>query len=272
KITPGPIKIWAQNNNIPVLQPEKLKDNIEFLNLIKSLKPDLFVVISYGKIIPKEYLKIPRIAPINVHPSLLPEYRGPAPMEWALMDGKKQTGVSVIFVTDDVDAGNIISQKSTFIEDRDNIFTLREKLSKIAVDVLTDSLVKLKNGYRGKQQEGKVSYAPKLKKTDGRINWSNSATSIHNRIRAFADWPGTYTFLVSNKGCRMLKIISSTVEKDTGIYESPGRFVDLNKKILVACGEGILRIERLQEQGKKQQNALDYLNGHFHLLKDGHFE
>ncbi|MGC8805590.1 MAG: methionyl-tRNA formyltransferase, partial [Candidatus Ratteibacteria bacterium] len=145
KITPGPIKIWAQNNNIPILQPEQLKGNIEFLNLIKSLKPDLFVVISYGKMIPEEYLKIPVIAPINVHPSLLPEYRGPAPIEWALMDGKKETGVTVIFITDDVDAGNIISQKSTTIEDHDNIFTLREKLSKIAVEVLADSLVKLKN-------------------------------------------------------------------------------------------------------------------------------
>ena len=272
KITPGPIKIWAQNNSILVLQPEKLKGNTEFLNILKSFNPDLFIIISYGKIIPEEYLKIPKIAPINVHPSLLPKYRGSAPIEWALINGERETGVSVIFVTRDVDAGNIISQKSIIIEDQDDIFTLREKLSNIAVEVLLEGFNKLKDGFRGKQQEGKVSYAPKLKKTDGKIVWAGSATSIHNRIRALADWPGTYTFLFSKKGCRMIKIISSIVEKDTGSYGLPGRFVDLNKKILVACGEGMLRIERLQEQGKKQQNALDYLNGHFHLLKDGHLE
>ncbi|MCM8788860.1 MAG: methionyl-tRNA formyltransferase, partial [Candidatus Omnitrophica bacterium] len=228
--------------------------------------------ISYGKIISEKFLKIQELCSLNVHPSLLPKFRGPAPMEWTLANGEKETGVTVILMDKNIDTGKIISQKVLSIEENDDIFTLREKLSFICFNVLEDAIVKFASGYRGIEQSGIVSYAPKLKKNDGRINWNDSVVSIHNRIRGFADWPGAYTFLVSPKGKKLLKIKKSSVEKECGKYAKPGTFIDLNKQILVACEDGALRIEQIQEEGKKQQTAIEYLNGHLKILKDGYLQ
>ncbi len=268
KIIPGPVKTWAQKYGIRVFQPEKLSKNYELFDKLQSLKPDFFVVISYGKIIPEDYLKIPALAPLNVHPSLLPEYRGCAPMEWTLINGEKQTGVSVISMINEVDAGKIISSQKINIDSEDDIFTLREKLSNIASDVLMDAIEKVVSGCVGEEQVGKVSYAPKLKKSDGHINWQDSAESIHNRIRGVADWPGAYSFLVSGKGKRILKIRKSRVEDASTFSQTPGRFLENKKRLLVLCGQGILELLRVQEQGKKEISAIEYLNGHRKILKE----
>lgn len=270
KIIPGPIKMWAQQNSISVFQPENLSGNHKLYCALQSLKPDFFVIISYGKILPEDYLKIPGFASLNVHPSLLPKFRGSAPMEWTLINGEKQTGVSVISMVGKVDAGKIISSKKITINNEDDIFTLREKLSEIAVDVLVDAIEKIITGYQGKQQVGKVSYASKLKKSDGHINWHNTAESIYNRIRALADWPGAYTFVVSNKGKKMLKIKKSRVEDRSTLHNNPGRFIENKKRLLVSCGKGILEFIRVQEEGKKEINATDYLNGHREILKEAY--
>ncbi|MCM8815864.1 MAG: methionyl-tRNA formyltransferase [Candidatus Omnitrophica bacterium] len=272
KILPGPVKLWAVKNNIKCFQPEKLTGNDDFYKALKEIEPDLFVVISYGKIIPEKFLRIPKLSSINVHPSLLPKFRGPAPIEWAIVNGEKETGVTVIVMDENIDTGKILSQKVLNIEENDDIFTLREKLSLICFDVLKDAIARFVSGYRGIEQTGKVSYAPKLKKSDGKINWNDSAISIHNKIRGFADWPGAYSFLISPKRKKLLKIKKSEVEKETGKYTEPGRFVDLNKKILVACGQGVLRIEKIQEEGKRQQTAIEYLNGHLNILKDSYLQ
>ncbi len=269
RILPGPVKLWAQKNNIMVLQPETLSGNYEFYRILKELSPDLFVVISYGKIIPKEYLEIPKLGPLNVHPSLLPKFRGSAPMEWALLSGEKETGITVIMMDENIDTGKILSQKSIPIDKEDDIFSLREKLSLISFGVLQEAIHKIASGFRGEKQKGLSSYARKLNKSDGRINWSDSAISIHNKIRGLADWPGAFTFLATEKTEKMLKIKKAKVEDEQLICSKPGTFVDLNKKILVACSIGILNIEKLQEEGKKQQTALEYLNGHREILKFG---
>jgi len=267
KIISGPIKIWAEKHNIDILQPKKISGNNKLLDMLKSLKPDFFVVISYGKIIPEDYLKIPVFAPLNVHPSLLPEYRGPAPMEWALINGEKETGISVISMVDEVDAGNIISVAKTIINDEDDIFTLRERLSYIAADVLIDAIEKVASGYKGEKQSGNVSYAPKLKKSDGHINWQDNANSIHNKIRGLVDWPGAYTFLISDKGKRLLKIKKSRVEDASTIHKNPGRFLEDKRRMLVLCGQGILELISIQEEGKKETSAVEYLNGHRKILR-----
>jgi len=270
KITPGPVKIWAQKENIVVLQPEELKNNTELSSLLLSMKPDFFIVLSYGKIIPENYLKIPAIASLNIHPSLLPKYRGPAPMEWVLINGEKETGVTVILMNKDIDAGKIICKNILKIEQHDDIFTLREKLSVLATETIKEAIKKVLSGYQGEEQQGDVSYAPKLKKSDGLIKWENSAVSIHNRVRGLADWPGAFTFLNLQNRKILLKIKKSSIEKEEGNYGKPGTFVDLNKKILVACGTGILKIEQIQQEGKKPQSAIEYLNGHINLLKQGY--
>lgn len=272
KILPGPVKLWAQKNNTMVFQPKKLSGNQEFYTELKKLEPDLFVVLSYGRIIPQEYLEIPHIAPVNIHPSLLPGYRGPAPMEWSLVNGEKEAGITVIIMDKNIDTGRILSQIKVEIDKKDDIFSLREKLSGLLFDCLKDAIEKLSKGYRGEEQKGTVSYAPKLKKDDGKINWKESAVSIHNKIRGLVDWPGAYTFLVSTKGKKLLKIKKSSVEKEYGKYAEPGTFIDLTGKILVACGSGILKIEKLQEEGKKVQGAIEYINGHIRILKEGHFQ
>lgn len=269
KILPGPIKVWAEKNCIKVFQPEKLTENTELYNALKNLNPDLFVVISYGKIIPARYLEIPKLGPLNVHPSLLPKFRGSAPMEWALVNGEKETGVTVILMDASIDTGKILSQKAIKIDEDDDIFTLREKLSCLSFEVLQDAINRIASGFKGEEQKGIASYAPKLKKKDGRINWNESAISIHNKVRGLADWPGAYTFLISPKGKRLLKIKKSRVETEIEVSNKPGIFVSLEKRILVACGKGILEILQLQEEGKKQQTSLEYLNGHLKILKEG---
>ncbi|MCX7706045.1 MAG: methionyl-tRNA formyltransferase [bacterium] len=272
KIIPGPIKKWAQKNNIRIFQPEKLTGNQEFYNELKKLKPDLFVVLSYGKIIPHSYLEIPEIAPLNIHPSLLPKFRGPAPLEWALIKGERETGITVILMDKNIDTGRILPQIKVKIDEKDDIFSLREKVSCLFFDCLIEAITKLLQGYTGEEQKGIVSYAPKLKKEDGKIKWNENALVIHNKIRGLADWPGAYTFLVYPQGKRMLKIKKSAVFSMENSGSEPGRFVDLNKKILVACGSGILSIEKLQEEGKKIQTAIEYLNGHHKILKESYLQ
>lgn len=273
KILPGPVKIWAQKHDIKVFQPEKLseKNNILYEQL-QELNPEIFVVLSYGKIIPRKFLEIPEIAAVNIHPSLLPKYRGPAPVEWTLINGEKETGVSVILMDENIDTGKILAQTKIEITDDDDIFSLRKKLSDLLFDTFMEAIKKLEDGYRGEEQKGIASYAPKLKKEDGKINWNQDVISIHNRIRGLADWPGTYTFLVYPEGKRLLKIKKSRISSTQNVCSKPGTFVDLNKKILVACGKGILSIEKLQEEGKKTQSAPEYLNGHFKILKEGYLQ
>lgn len=272
KILPGPVKQWAQNNNINVLQPEKLSSNEILYTELKSLQPDFFVVLSYGKVIPEKYLQIPRIAPLNIHPSLLPKFRGPAPLEWALISGEKETGISVILMDKNIDTGRILTQVKIKIDDDDDIFTLRKKISGLLFNCLIDAIEKVSKGYKGEEQKGPASYAPKLKKEDGKIDWNENVISIHNKIRGLADWPGAYTFLIYPKGKKMIKIIKSTLFSLEDSCLKPGTFVDLKRKILVACGKGILCVERIQEEGRKIQTAIEYLNGHFKILKDGYFQ
>ena len=253
-------------------EPENLSKNYGLLDIFQSLKPDFFVVVSYGKMIPEKFFNIPLLASLNVHPSLLPKYRGPAPMEWALINGEKETGVSVILMTKEIDAGNIISSQKVIINPEDDIFILRKKLYRIASVILLDAIEKILLGYKGQQQTGDSSYAPKLKKTDGHINWNQNAVSIHNRIRGLADWPGAYTFVVSEGYKKMLKIKKSFVEDATRLFENPGRFIENKKRLLVSCGQGILELLRVQEEGKKEISSIEYLNGHYKIIKDGFLE
>ncbi|MCX8081836.1 MAG: methionyl-tRNA formyltransferase [bacterium] len=262
KISSTPIKVWALNNNIPVYQPENISDTT-FIKTLKDISPDFIVLISYGKILPEEIIKIPSAGAINVHPSLLPKYRGAAPMEWALINGEKETGITVITIKDRVDTGEIIKQERTSIYETDDIFSLRRRLSEIAPSLLLESITDIKNGIKPLPQQGISTYARRLKKEDGLIQWKKSATEVYNLIRGVKEWPGAYTYL-NGKYIKIYGALPVSEKKDG----QPGEIVDINhSNIYVACGKGILKINELQMEGKKKMSATEFINGY--RLKTG---
>ncbi|MCM8820345.1 MAG: methionyl-tRNA formyltransferase [Candidatus Omnitrophica bacterium] len=257
KISSTPVKIWATKNNIPVYQPEDISES-DFIKNLKELSPEFIVLISYGKILPKEIIEIPSLGAINVHPSLLPKYRGAAPMEWALINGEKETGITVITIKDKVDTGEIIKQQKVFIDEKDDIFSLKERLSRIAPSILLESLKDIKNGVQTQPQYGTPSYARRLKKEDGLIKWKKSAIEVYNLIRGIKEWPGAYTYLNE----KYIKIYTAfpTLDQKTG---RPGEIVGIDHLcIYVACGEGVIRIKELQMEGKRRMSVSEFLNGH----------
>ncbi|MCM8777333.1 MAG: methionyl-tRNA formyltransferase [Candidatus Omnitrophica bacterium] len=257
KLSSTPVKIWAIQNNIPTYQPKDISDN-EFIKNIKELSPEFIVLISYGKILPKEIIEIPSLGAVNVHPSLLPKYRGAAPMEWALINGEKETGITVITIKDKVDTGEIIKQQKVLIDDTDDIFSLRKRLSEVAPFLLLEGLEDIKNGVQPQIQDGTPSYARRLKKEDGLIRWRKRATDIYNLIRGVKEWPGAYTYLNG----KYIKIYTAfpILDQKTG---RPGEVVGIGHLcIYVACGQGVIKIKELQMEGKRRMSVSEFLNGH----------
>ncbi|MGP1437463.1 MAG: methionyl-tRNA formyltransferase [Treponema sp.] len=245
--------------NIPIFTPKKLDD--ELMSAIKELQPDLLVCFAYGKIFTKQFMSLFKKGGINIHPSLLPKWRGPAPIPFAMWNGEFETGISIQTIKEALDSGDILLQEKFKIE-KDEIATevLENKVSKQAVvmlekvlDNFDEYLVNAKL-----QNEKEATYSRLLNKTDGLIDWSNSAEKIERQIHAFATWPGTYTFCNGKK----LNIINAHVhnEKDNLKYEA-GKILGKNEGILVATGDGVLVIDELQWETKKKLKWKDFLNG-----------
>ncbi len=271
KVAGTPVKDWALKNNIPVYQPESLREK-DFPCTLKSLNPDFIVLISYGKILPLSILEIPCLAAVNVHPSLLPAYRGAAPMEWALINGEKETGITVISMLCETDTGCVIMQKKTEIGENEDIFSLKARLSGIAPGMLVESLEKIAKGFKPEPQKGVPSLARKLIKKDGLIKWEKTAAQIHNLIRGTKEWPGAYTYFNG----RYLKIFDAEVissslagegqgeeNRNKQMHGNPGEVVCADKNsIYASCGEGILKITEVQLEGKKRMPVQEFLKGH----------
>lgn len=254
------VKEFAFKNNLEIFQPENLKEE-KFLRCLKDLKPDLFVVAAYGKIIPQEALGIPRIIPLNIHASLLPKYRGAAPINWVLINGEKETGVTLIKMNELMDAGEIISQESLEIKNDDTAITLREKLSSLASNLLLKTIEYIKSNKFSlvAQNEKDVTYAPKLKKTDGLINWNSKSVEIHNRIRGLLSWPGSFTYF---KG-KILKVYQAQIQplKEPGFL--PGQITRISSDaIVVATSDASLKIKMLQIESGKKLTVKEFLCGH----------
>lgn len=259
-LTPPPVKKLAEKENIRVFQPEQIK-NAEFVQILKEQKPDVIVVVAYGQILSKEILDIPSVGCINVHASLLPEYRGAAPIQWAIIDGQEKTGVTTMWMDEGLDTGDIFKQKSIKIEDEWSTLDLAEVLSELGAELLIDTLNSIKEGelIRTPQNGEKSSYAPLLKKEHGKIDWNKSAKQIYNQIRGLHPWPGVYT-MRNRKKIKVLKAKPVYTETD-GL---PGEFLGKYNKqgFLVGTGKGCLLITHLQEAGRKKMDALSYLAGH----------
>lgn len=258
-LIPTPVKQKALEYGIEVLQPEKVKDN-EIVEIIRTIAPDAIVVAAYGQILPETILNIPRYGCINIHASLLPKYRGAAPIEWSIIDGEKKTGVTTMYMEKGLDTGDMLDSVEIIIEDNDTGATLHDKLAVAGAELILKTLRNLEEGtaVRTKQDDSKSCYAVMLKKEMGNIDFTMDAASIERRIRGLIPWPCAYTSIDG----KAVQIYGAIVKKiDSSAYK-PGEIIDVTKKsFTIACGSDALVIKSLKPEGKKQMDAAAYLNG-----------
>ncbi|MBO8136578.1 MAG: methionyl-tRNA formyltransferase [Desulfotomaculum sp.] len=258
KLQPPPVKVTAQKYNLPVYQPEKI-NTAEFITKLKELEPDLIVVVAYGKILPKEILNLPPLGCVNVHASLLPKYRGAAPIHWAVINGEKETGVTTMYMDEGMDTGDMILSRAVPIKEDETVGEVHDKLAELGAEVLGETLNLIAEGRapRTPQNSKEATYAPMLKREHEIINWDRTALEIKNHIRGMNPWPGTYTKL---KG-KILKIWRAEIVKCDS-SEQPGTVISCkNNKIVVQTGEGCLAVTELQLQGCKRMDAGCFLCG-----------
>jgi methionyl-tRNA formyltransferase len=260
-----PVKDLALSYGIKVLQPPKVKDTNLFEEL-QSISPEFIVVVAYGKILPKEILYIPKMGCINVHASLLPKYRGAAPIQWALINGDKITGITTILMDEGLDTGDILLQSKIDIRDEDNFITLSERLSKLGASLLIETIRGIRRGeIKPKKQDGEASYAPPFKKEDGRIDWNKSAESIVNLVRALNPWPSTYCYFNGER----IKILKARVQMSNREDLFPGRIAKASDgELIIETSKDLLLIEELQPEGKKVMSVRSFLSGR--RLKEGY--
>lgn len=261
-LTPPPVKTMALEYGLPVHQPRRIKDE-SFLQFLRESKAEMVVVVAFGQILPAEVLRLPKNGCINLHASILPKYRGAAPINWAIMKGEKETGITTMLMDKGVDTGPYYLQKSISIEEDDTAGTLSEKLGRIGADLLVETIRRIRSGeISPKPQIGEPSYAPVLKKENGLIDWRKRAVEIYNQIRGMDPWPGAYTY---HKG-KVWKIWKGSVIYN-GTEDTPGKITETTKcGIKVSTGEGSFLITEIQLENRKRMAVKEYLQGHKVLL------
>jgi methionyl-tRNA formyltransferase len=261
RLTPSPVKQLALEAGLPVLQPERTRDP-NLLSQIQDLAPDLIAVAAYGQILPKALLDIPRHGCLNVHTSLLPRYRGAAPIQWAILNDDPETGVTIMKMNEGMDTGDILTQEKTPINPDDNAQTLHDRLAKIGAALLVETIPAYASGTivpKPQPSQG-VVLAPKIKKEDGQIDWQQPARSVWNRVRGLVPWPGAYTHFAAEPRPHLLKIWRAEPTDHSG---PPGQILEAGKSgIVVACGHGALRILELQRENARRLSATQFLAGH----------
>lgn len=270
-VTPPPVKVVAEKYKIEVIQPEKIANS---KSQIVNSNPDLIVVVAYREILPKEILEIPKYKCLNIHPSLLPKYRGPSPIQAAILNREKKTGVTIILMDERMDRGPIVTQKTLDIEEDETAETLHNKLVDLGVRLLLETLPRWQKGLikTVPQDETKVTFSKIITKEDGRINWKKTAEELEKEVRAFYPWPSSYTFWAKIGKLIQIKILKARVLKSiSGITYPIGKtLVVPQNEICVQCGKGtwskeggdFLVIERLQMEGKKEISSEEFLMGY----------
>lgn len=265
-LTPPPVKVAAEKHGIPVYQPEKIKNEDE-LNQVLALKPDLIVTAAFGQILPNALLEAPKYGCINVHASLLPELRGGAPIHYSILQGKEKTGITIMYMVEKLDAGDIISQVEVDIDERDHVGTLHDKLSVAGAKLLIDTIPPLLEGKISpvKQDDSKATFARNIKREQEKIDWKNDGEQIYNHIRGLHPWPVAYTTLEDS----VMKIWWG--EKVSGVTSSPGEIFRVEEDgFIISTGNSTgIKITDLQPSGKKRMSAKDYLRGAGAHLKTG---
>ena len=259
-LTPPPVKVEALNNNIAVFQPEKIKGNSEVYEHLKSLNPDVLVVVAYGRILPKEILDIPKIGAVNVHGSLLPRYRGASPIQWSIVCGDTKTGVTTMLMDEGIDTGDMLIKSEVDISDTDTYETLHHKLAEVGAETLSKTLFLLENGEikRIKQPDEGVSYAPIITKQMGQLDFTKPAKELDCKVRGFTPWPLAYFYFND----RRYKIYGAKTGEKTN--KPCGTYYTCNNRAFVACGDNVsLEITEICPDGSKQMNSSAFINGRF---------
>jgi methionyl-tRNA formyltransferase len=266
QIEPPPIKKPMMSGApggraLPILQPTRIKDK-DAIEEIRALKPDVIVVIAYGQILPRDVLEIPKVTCLNLHASLLPRWRGAAPIQSAIAAGDHATGITVMYMDEGLDTGDILLQRATEIRADDTGGSLHERLAQIAPDALLESLRMLATGTapRNPQDSTLAIYAPKLKRDDGKIDWLESAEVIERKIRAFNPWPGAFMKINGQN----LKIFSASVVDLNG---KPGTILPSEKNLVVVAGKSALSLGEVQLEGRRRMSASEFLRGHPSILR-----
>jgi methionyl-tRNA formyltransferase len=260
----SPVAALAEELSLKTFKPQKVKDNAEFLEEIKKLEADIFIVVSYGKILPEELINLPKYKTLNVHFSLLPEYRGAAPIQYALLDGKTETGTSIFILDKDLDTGPILAQEKTYIDPTDTFFTLSDRLARISAKLLITTI----NGYIDgsikpvEQDHTKATFTKIITREDGKIDWQKSASQIFNQFRAFYPWPGIWTTFNN----QTLKVHDCMPIEEQS-QENPGTVLAGGK---VVCGNNtVLQLKFVQLEGKTQTDINSFLNGYPQFIGSG---
>jgi len=260
KLQASPVKKLAQQKNLPVLQPDRARDE-NFIKQLAALQPELIVVAAYGQILPKAILELPRFGCINVHASLLPKYRGAAPIQHPILNGDSETGITIMKMDAGLDTGDMLTQDKTQITANDNFETLHNRLAEIGAKLLVRTIPDFIAGKiqpRAQPSEG-ATYAAKIKKQDGQVDWTQPARVVWNRVRAMVPWPGAFAHLPGTQP-QLLKIWDAETVERSG---EPGEVLQADKNgIVVGCGSGALKILALQREGGRRMNAADFLAGH----------
>lgn len=255
-LTAPPVKVLAENAGIPVFQPTTMKDGTA-LEILQQLKPDVIVVVAYGKILPKAILDYPQYGCVNVHASLLPKYRGAAPIQWAVLNGDAETGVTVMQMDEGLDTGDMLLVKKTAIDENETSEALFERLSVLGADALIEMLHQMDTVHAVPQPQGEFGYASMISKSMSPVDWSKPARDVHNQIRGLYSWPCATTVL---NGIAV-KLHQSRIVDLKGNF--PGEVVESDNALIICCGDGhCVELLQLQPQGKKRMDAKAYLAGH----------
>ncbi len=260
KLMPCPVKKMALDLNIPVYQPSRIKKDATALEKLKDIQPDLNVVVAYGQIIPSSIIYLPKFNSLNVHFSLLPKYRGASPVQWALLNGEDKTGITLFELNEKMDEGDILTQVEVDILPSENAADLESRLAQIGAELLVKTIDDIDKIKPRKQDHSQATYASKLSKEDGRIDWTKDSLRIERQLRAFTPWPSTFAFIGENR----IKIHKGkSMDKPAPPSSSPGEIVGIRKEgIEVCCGEqSVFLIERLQPENRKIMDAYAFSLG-----------
>lgn len=260
KLAFPPVKIFAEERGLKIYQPSLLKEK-SFIDEISKISPDLLIVVSYGKILPKEILDIPEIYAVNLHASLLPKYRGAAPINWAIINGETETGITIIKMNEYMDQGDILTSRKVKIESEDTTGSLSDRLARIGADSLLETieLIEKDKVVQLSQDDRAATFAPRIKKDDARIDWSKTSVEVSNFVRGMNPHPGAFTYI----GEKLIKIWKAKSLSAPEGYNA-GEILDSGKEqgVVVSTGKGSLLITELQLEGKKRMGAVEFLRGH----------
>ena len=259
KVRVSPVKALALKNDLPIYQPENINQE-EYFELIKKIAPDIIVVVAFGQILSPRILDLPKWGCINLHASLLPKYRGAAPINWAIIRGERVTGVTTMLMDQGLDTGDILMQQKLDILPEENAGDLHDRLAQLGAETLIETIEKWKKGeiVPQKQEESEATYAPPLKKEDGLIDWGKPAEMIYNQIRGMNPWPGAYTLLAGKR----LKVFQTKLIKKVS-RKKPGTVLDITDEgIVVGTGEGRLLLTEIQLESRKRISADKFLRGY----------